>query len=214
MSDILGERLIQTPSSAIATILLAHGAGAAMDSSFMNLLADTLFEHDIEVIRFEFPYMQERRTLGKKRPPNKVAELVKHWQHMVKWAEMRGTLPIFIGGKSLGGRTASMFFSEFPVAALGCICYGYPFHPPKKPDSLRVDHLVKLQKALLILQGTRDPFGVPEEVAGYGLTDRVQLHWLESGDHDFSPLKRSGLTQSQLIEQAAAYTRQYIESIL
>lgn len=180
----------------------------------MNLLADSLFEQSIEVIRFEFPYMQERRTLGKKRPPNKVAELVEHWQYMVEWAEARGNIPIFIGGKSLGGRTASMFFSENPDAVQGCICYGYPFHPPKKPDSLRVDHFAELQQTLLVLQGTRDPFGVPEEVAGYGLTDRVQLQWLESGDHDFSPLKRSGLTQLQLIELAGSHTRQYIERFL
>lgn len=181
-----------------ATLLLAHGAGAPMDSEFMDLLSTSLGAQGVRVLRFEFPYMAERRQGGGKRPPNPMAVLQQSFRE--HHAALSGT--VYIGGKSLGGRVASMLASE--LAPAGVICFGYPFHPPAKPERTRTEHLATLEVPLLIIQGTRDPFGKPDEVAGYDLDERIQLCWLDSGDHDFKPLKRSGLTQRQLIDQAAS----------
>ncbi len=83
------------------------------------------------------------------------------------------------------------------------ICFGYPFHPPGKPEKLRTEHLAPLRTRSLILQGTRDALGKPEEVATYTLSNQLQVSWLDTGDHDLKPLKSSGLTQADLIDQAA-----------
>lgn len=193
-SDIL----IDTPADEIqATLLLAHGAGAPMDSEFMQMLAQALCRHGIRVLRFEFPYMAARRIDGRKRPPNPMPALLTHFRELL----VRQPGPVFIGGKSMGGRVASLLAEEPGVS--GTLCFGYPFHPPGKPDKLRTAHLLELTRPVLIVQGNRDPFGKAVDVAGYRLSEQVQLHWLESGDHDFRPLKASGRTQSQLIEQAA-----------
>ena len=182
---------------ALATLLLAHGAGAPMDSDFMNALSSRLGEQGVRVLRFEFPYMAQRRQGGSKRPPNPMPVLLDGFRE--RYAALSG--PVFIGGKSMGGRVASMLADE--LAAAGLICFGYPFHPPGKPQRTRTEHLATLSTPALILQGTRDPLGKPDEVAGYRLSGQIQVSWLESGDHDFKPLKRSGLTQADLIEQAA-----------
>src|SRR5690554_5331116 len=187
-----------------ATLLLAHGAGAPMDSDYLDLLAAALAAQGIKVLRFEFPYMAARRESGGKRPPNPMPVLQDSFR--LHYQALSG--PLFIGGKSMGGRVASLLADE--LGAAGLICFGYPFHPPGKPDKPRTAHLVQLRTPALILQGTRDPFGKPEEVAGYELSGQIQLSWLESGDHDFKPLKSSGLDQQQLIEQAARHTHEFL----
>ena len=183
--------------TARATLLLAHGAGAPMDSDFMNLLATALARRGIRVLRFEFPYMAQRREGGSKRPPNPMPVLRAHF--LERYASLGE--PAFVGGKSMGGRVASMVVDE--LDALGVLCFGYPFHPPGRPERTRTGHLAGLVRPGLVVQGTRDPFGKPEEVAGYDLSAQLRVHWLESGDHDFKPLRSSGLTQTQLVEQAA-----------
>ena len=188
-----------------AALLLAHGAGAPMDSDFMNLLSGRLGARGVRVLRFEFPYMADRRQGGGKRPPNPMPVLLDGFRE--RYAALSG--PVFIGGKSMGGRVASMLADE--LAAPGLICFGYPFHPPGKPERTRTDHLAELTTSSLILQGTRDPLGKPEEVAGYQLSRQIQVSWLESGDHDFKPLKRSGLTQVDLIDQAAERTLAFMQ---
>ena len=180
-----------------ATLLLAHGAGAPMDSPFMTQLAAALSTRGIKVVRFEFPYMAARREDGRKRPPNPMPVLEQCMRELA--AEISG--PLFLGGKSMGARVASQLAAE--VGAAGFICFGYPFHPPGKPERTRIEHLQQITCPGLIVQGTRDPFGKPEEVAGYGLPGNVRVHWLASGDHDFKPLKRSGLIQADLIEESA-----------
>ncbi|GAA6131519.1 alpha/beta family hydrolase [Halopseudomonas sabulinigri] len=191
-----------------ATLVLGHGAGAPMDSPFMALLAAQLALRGVRVLRFEFPYMAARRRDGGKRPPNPMPVLQAHLR------ELCGELdqPFFVGGKSMGGRVASMLAGE--LGARGFLCFGYPFHPPGKPEKTRIAHLQQLECPGLILQGTRDPFGKPEEVAAYTLDTRLQLHWLDSGEHDFKPLKASGRTQQELIaeaaEVAAGFCRQHL----
>lgn len=205
--------VLYTPAArANAVIVLAHGAGAAMDSPFMNTLANALAQQQFDVARFEFPYMQDRRHTGVKKPPNRMPVLVEHWARVLCDLAAHSTLPVIIGGKSMGGRAATMLLSDLDGELmtrrrlLGGVCFGYPFHPPGKPETLRVDHLQKLPLPLVIFQGERDPFGKPEEVAGYSLDSHVRVHWLSAADHDFKPLRRSGQTQDTVIDRVAALT--------
>lgn len=188
----------EPPLAPWATLLLAHGAGAPMDSTFMSSLAASVAGHGFRVARFEFPYMASRRETGRKRPPDRMPVLEQAFLDLT--AEIPG--PLFIGGKSMGGRVASLIADR--CDAMGVICFGYPFHPPGRPERTRVEHLHGLELPGLILQGTRDPFGKPEEVSGYALSPQVRVVWLDGGDHDLKPLKKSGATQADLIEAAAA----------
>lgn len=189
-------------------LVLAHGAGAPMDSDFMEKMASLLAERGIGVIRFEFPYMRQRRNGGKKRPPDRQPVLLDHWRQVIEKLGNRKAL--FIGGKSMGGRMASMLVDELPVQ--GCICLGYPFHPPSKPEKTRTEHLQALEAPVLIVQGTRDALGKQEEVAGYELSDSISLCWLEDGDHDLKPRVRSGFTHDQHLKQAADAIAEFIRA--
>jgi uncharacterized protein len=191
----------------VATLVLGHGAGAPMDSDFMNRLSASLAAQGLRVLRYEFSYMALRRS-GTRRPPDAMPVLQSRLMGLL--AGIEG--PLFIGGKSMGGRVASMVADQAGVS--GVICYGYPFHPPGKPERTRTEHLMHLQTPALILQGTRDPFGKPEEVGSYPLSHRIRIAWLESGDHDFKPLRRSGQTQAGLIDQAAEATARFVETCL
>lgn len=184
-------------SACPVTMLLAHGAGAPMDSPFMQSMAEGLTASGMRVARIEFPYMADRRRNGKKRPPNPMPQLLDAYREAA--GLVGGSL--VLAGKSMGGRVASMLADE--LGALAVVCFGYPFHPPGKPEKTRVEHLRDIRTPALILQGTRDPLGRPDEVLGYALGPQVRVEWLDSGDHDFKPLKASGLTQQDLIEQAA-----------
>jgi predicted alpha/beta-hydrolase family hydrolase len=186
--------LFDGPENAQATILLAHGAGAPMDAAAMNQLVSTLAGAGFRVARFEFAYMAARRQ-GHRKPPPRAETLQNEYRAAIDALACAGTL--IIGGKSMGGRVASMvaddLFREGRIA--GLLCIGYPFHPPQKPEKLRTAHLEDLQIPTLIAQGTRDPFGTREEVAGYRLSAKIEIAWFEDGDHDLKPRKRvSGLT--------------------
>jgi predicted alpha/beta-hydrolase family hydrolase len=176
----------------------AHGAGAPMDSAWMKTFAAGLGSAGVRVVRFEFPYMAARRTSGSRRPPDREAVLLETWRNLV--GELGGGSKLAIGGKSMGGRMASMVADELGVRAL--VCFGYPFHAPGRPDKPRVAHLADLQTATLILQGTRDPFGGAADVAGYALSPNIEMHWLPDGDHDLSPGAASGRTRAQSWEEA------------
>ena len=181
------------------TIVLAHGAGAPMDSPFMDQMAGELAGLGCRIARFEFPYMAKRRLDGKKRGPDRAPVLLEFFGGVVD--QLGDPDKLVIGGKSMGGRMASMVADDLGVA--GLVCLGYPFHPPGKPENLRTEHLTGLKTATLICHGTRDPFGTPDEIAAYDLADTIALHWVADGDHDFKPRKSSGRTQSQNIKDAA-----------
>lgn len=182
------ELLTTGPADATATLMLAHGAGAAMDSDWMNKMAEGLGKAGLRVIRFEFAYMAARRQ-GERRPPPRADRVMGEYREAVVQAAVKG--PLFIGGKSMGGRVASMVAQELYDARkiAGLICLGYPFHPPGKPAELRTAHLEKLTVPTLVCQGTRDPFGTRDEVPGYGLSPSIEVFWLEDGDHDLKPRK-------------------------
>lgn len=180
-------------------LVLAHGAGAPMDSPFMDSMAELMAAQGIGVVRFEFPYMVERRENGKKRPPNKQDVLLETWREVI--ADVGNAKKLVIGGKSMGGRMASLIADEQQVA--GLVCLGYPFHPPGKPEKLRTEHLQDLQTPTLIVQGTRDKLGNQEEVEGYDLSTAIELLWLEDGDHDLKPRVKSGHSHEEHLQLAA-----------
>ena len=184
------DTLTDGPPNAPLTLALAHGAGAPMDSDFMNVIAEGVAGHGYRVVRFEFPYMAERRATGKKKPPNTAAILIETWQAVI--ADL-GPERLVIGGKSMGGRIASMVADAAGVR--GLVCLGYPFHPPGRPDKLRTDHLADLKTPTLICQGERDPFGTVDEVKGFRLSNSIRFHWAPDGDHGLKPRKKSGHTE-------------------
>jgi len=176
--------------------LFAHGAGADANSAFMTTIAQGLAAQGIRVARFNFPYMQQRLLDGIKRPPNRAPQLVEFFTQLV----MNVDQPVYIGGKSMGGRIASMVAAqgkaELNKKIKGIICLGYPFHPQGKPEKLRIEHLKDISAPVLIAQGTRDKLGSQEEVSNYNLGKDIDFLWLEDGDHDFKPRIKSGFTQN------------------
>jgi len=200
-------------SPAVATVLLAHGAGAAMDSPGMTSIATALCGQGLRVVRFEFGYMAARRE-GIRKPPPKADLLNPEYLEAVEQRRAEFYGPILIGGKSMGGRVASMVADELYAQRKisGLVCLGYPFHPPDKPQQLRTAHLAELKTPALICQGTRDPFGTREEVPGYLLSDAIEILWLEDGDHDLKPRKRiSGFSAADhlrtMAEAVAGFAR-------
>jgi hypothetical protein len=192
------EFLFDGPEDARFTLLLSHGAGAPMDFASLNATAKALAAAGIRVARFEFGYMAARRT-GTRRPPPRAETVMPEYIAAVDdLGPTKG--PLLIGGKSMGGRVASMvadvLFDAGRIA--GLVCLGYPFHPPEKPTQLRTAHLKGLRTPTLIVQGTRDEFGVPAEVETYDLSPSIETLWLEDGDHDLKPRKAiSGFTTAQ-----------------
>jgi predicted alpha/beta-hydrolase family hydrolase len=192
--------------TAPVTILLAHGAGASMDSPSMTATAKALSTAGVQVARFEFHYMAARRYGHRKPPPR--AETVNP-EYIKAIADLRAkgvTGKLIIGGKSMGGRVASMVADEMFARGeiAGLVCLGYPFHPPGKPDQLRTKHLIGLKTPTLIFQGTRDDFGTRDEVATYGLSPAIEVIWLEDGDHDLKPRKAiSGLSTGDHLKTVA-----------
>ncbi|HLA32849.1 MAG TPA: alpha/beta family hydrolase [Pseudomonas sp.] len=189
------------PAEARATLILAHGAGAPMDSDFMQQMAQGLAACGIAVLRFEFAYMAARRLDGKKRPPNPQAKLLEQWREVYAQVRQQVAGPLAIGGKSMGGRIASLLADELGADAL--VCLGYPFYAVGKPDKPRVAHLAELHTPTLIIQGERDALGDRQTVAGYALSDAIKLHWLTAADHDLKPLKSSGFSHQQHLQAAA-----------
>ncbi|HZD24966.1 MAG TPA: alpha/beta family hydrolase [Alphaproteobacteria bacterium] len=200
--------LIDGPADAALTLALAHGAGAPMDSDFMTAMAAALAGHGIRVARFEFPYMAQRRSGGPKRPPDREPVLLEHWRRVI--AEL-GSQRLAIGGKSLGGRLASLIADEARVK--GLVCLGYPFHPTGRPERLRTAHLADLATPTLIVQGARDPFGTREEATGYALSPAIQFFWCPDGNHDLVPRRASGVTREDNWRAAAAATAGFLHAL-
>ena len=148
--------------------------------------------------------MAQRRVDDKKRPPNTAKILMETWRDV---AAHLGHENLIVGGKSMGGRMASMLARELEDAGdpvKGLVCLGYPFHPPGKPEKAegRLAHLTDMQTPTLILQDTRDTFGTIEQVPHFPLSEAIQVHWLEDGDHGFKPRKKSGRSEAQNWQEA------------
>lgn len=197
------------PGDAALTIVLAHGAGAAMDSRFMNVIAQGLAREGGRVARFEFPYMRARREGGKRGAPDREPVLLDAWREVI--ADLGGGSRLVIGGKSMGGRIASMVADECEVR--GLVCLGYPFHPPGKPVGARVKHLAAMQTPALIVQGTRDMFGAREEVEKYNLSRHIRFAWIDDGDHSFKPRARSGRSEADNLDAATATVSAFVKQL-
>jgi predicted alpha/beta-hydrolase family hydrolase len=198
--------LTDGPKDAESTFVFAHGAGGAMDTPFMTRVARGLGERGIRVVRFEFPYMAARREGKKSGAPDRQPVLLDSWREVV--ANLGGGAKVAIGGKSLGGRIASMVADELEVRAL--VCFGYPFHPPGQPAKTRTEHLAALRTPALIIQGTRDPFGTQNDVAAYDLSKKIRIEWLTDGDHSFKPRKSSGVSEEENVERAIEVAAEFV----
>ena len=220
---------IKRSDAAKAQLVLAHGAGAGKEHEFMQAMSALFVERQIDVVLFNFPYMQTIKETGKRRPPDKADKLLQHFHDVVAHIETscvetgtvkhidtentHATLPTFIGGKSMGGRMATMSIEDMP-SVKGAVAFGYPFHPPGKPEKTRTDHLQTVTKPLLIVQGERDTFGTKDEVTTYGLCPTIELAFLVDGDHSFKPRKASGFTQEAHLKTAVDMACDFIAKTL
>lgn len=206
--------LFDGPQDARVTILLAHGAGAPMDSASLTAAAKALADAEFRVARFEFGYMAGRRQGVRKPPPKAETVMPEYVSAIDDLGPTNG--PLLIGGKSMGGRVASMIAdAEYSAKRIaGLVCLGYPFHPPGRPEQLRTKHLLGMKTPALIVQGTRDEFGTRYEVGDYGLSDEIEVAWLEDGDHDLKPRKAiSGFTTAQHLKTMAETVRAWVDRI-
>ncbi len=199
--------ITEGPPAAAARLVLAHGAGAPMTSPFMEKITRLLSERGLGVSRFEFAYMAGRREDGKRRPPPRAERLVDEYKAAVAAVAQRlerGAM-LLIGGKSMGGRVASLLADELygQSRIAGLVCLGYPFHPPGKPEALRTAHLEHLRAPALIVQGERDPFGSRGEVEALKLAPSIRFAWAGDGDHDLGPRGGSGFTRAGNLAEAA-----------
>lgn len=181
------------PACGPVTVVLAHGAGNPMDAPFLEAVARGLAAGGQRVARFEFPYMARRRVDGVTRPPDPLPILRQAWLQAI--ADLGGGPRLVIGGKSMGGRIASLVADESGVRGLACL--GYPFHPVGKPERTRIQHLAALRTRTLVLQGERDPFGTVADVAAYPLSPAVTVRWIPDGDHSWTPRVSSGRAPDQ-----------------
>ena len=201
---LIKEFLINGPEDAPMTFIFAHGAGKGMSTPFMDRIAAAVADAGFRVVRFHFPYMENMVRTGVRKPPNSgaalqkcYADVVAHFKDMARYDPRS----LVIGGKSMGGRIASMIADYHRVAGVACL--GYPFHAPSKPQKTRFDHLRKMRTPVLICQGERDIFGNRAEVSGYGLPETVRIEWIPDGDHSFKPRKKSGHTEENNVGTAA-----------
>ncbi len=187
-------------------LLLAPGAGAPMTSPFLETIAALIAERGIRVSRFSFGYLTARAS-STRRPPPRAELLIPEYQRAIDrvLASCPPGQKLIIGGKSMGGRIASMMADEQHAAGriAGLVCLGYPFHPTGKPEQLRTAHLGSMRCPALIVQGERDPFGSRAEVEAMTLSPAIRFAWIGDGDHDLGPRGGSGFTRKGNLAAAA-----------
>lgn len=189
-------------------IVLTHGAGSGKNSPFMAAFAEGLASRGLRVGLFDFPYMTEIERTGRRRPPNPLPVLIDCWKAIIAETGPEG---LVIGGKSMGGRVASLVADECRVA--GLVCLGFPFHAPGRPPGGRIEHLCNLTSPTLICQGERDPFGTRSEVTDYSLAPAIRLTWLSDGDHGFKPRRKSGLTERRNWDTALDAVADFVHAL-
>ncbi|HXI13853.1 MAG TPA: alpha/beta fold hydrolase [Thermoanaerobaculia bacterium] len=198
MNDFLSEG----PRDSGLRFVLAHGAGSGMRTPFMAAVSRALGAEGIEVVRFEFPYMKSGR-----KAPDREPVLLETWRSVVE--QLGGGSGLVIGGKSMGGRIGSMVADE--VGARGLVCLGYPFHPPGKPETLRTAHLEAITTPTLIVQGTRDAFGTPLDVAGYKLSSAIRIEWIQDADHSLKQRSKKVGSEEENLRQAVSAMTTFIK---
>ncbi len=204
--------LLVRPAKARRLLVLAHGAGAGMSHPFMEMLAGELAGVGVATLRYQFPYMEERR-----RVPDAPAVLAATVVAAVQVAaEAAPGLPLLAGGKSMGGRMTSQAAAQHPLDGVrGLVFFGFPLHPPKQPGTKRADHLAKVTVPMLFLQGTRDTFADLKLLRPVcaKLGSRATLHVMETADHSFHVLKSSGRSDGEVLRELAETTVSWAEGI-
>lgn len=195
--------LLLLPARAACLLVLAHGAGAGMNHTFMSAIANQLADDNIATLRYQFPYMEQRRGVPDKQPilTATVAAAV------ATAAQLGPGLPLFAGGKSMGGRMTSLAASEQKLEAVrGLIFWGFPLHPPKRPSTKRAEHLNLVKQPMLFLQGTRDDLAdlTLLRPTCENLGPQTTLHIIEDADHSFHVLKRSGKTDAEVLAELSS----------
>lgn len=209
---IMIEWFKSTTQPAIAQFVFAHGAGAGSDSDFMQYMAKVISEQGVDVGLFDFEYMQIAKQTNKRRPPERAPKLLTYYEQIL--TQTQPNLPLFIGGKSMGGRMASMLACTTKQPVKGVIAFGYPFHPPGKPEKLRTEHFGDIHCPFLVLQGERDTFGTREELKTIAMPKQPNFVWLTDGDHSLKPRKKSGVTEQENLKAAAFSTVKFIKHIV
>ena len=182
--------------------VFAHGAGAGMNHPFMQRAAEALEARGIAPHRFDFPYMQAKKS--RPDPPAVAEEAVR--QAVAEAARQHPGLPILAGGKSFGGRMTSQAQASQPMPGVrGLVFFGFPLHPPGRPGTSRAEHLTAVAVPMLFLQGTRDEFAQLDllQQVVRGLGDRATLHLVEDGDHSFKAPKRTGKSEADVMNELA-----------
>lgn len=184
------------------TIVLAHGAGANQLHGFMRLFANGLASRGFDAMTFNFVYTERGKSV-----PDQKAKLESCYRAVIRESLNHKKLKknrLLIGGKSMGGRIASQVVAEGEEGVSGLVFLGYPLHPPGQPDKLRTEHWNSIKVPMLFLQGTRDPFGSPDEIKAFikkfGL--RAKIYPIETGDHSFKVQKSVGLSQDEVYLKA------------
>ena len=200
------------------TVVLGHGAGASQTSGFMRMFAKGLAARGLDVMTFNFVYMEQGRSV-----PDQKHKLEDCFQAVIETARKNRKLKnnrVVIGGKSMGGRIASQVMAgevreTFAEDVVGLVFLGYPLHPPGQPTKLRVEHLEHIKKPLLFVQGTRDALGSPDEIKPYvkNLRPAAKFHEIEGGDHSFKAPKKFGMPQEQIFETAMDEIDRWVRSL-
>jgi len=217
MENILISKIENKVGKPIAQIIFAHGAGADMYHEFMEQVSVLLNKANINVLRFNFTYMDKRIAVGKRYPPDRMPKLIDCYKRVIADFSAidsgQTKLPLFIGGKSMGSRVAATIAAGDDIAMLiqGVFCIGYPFHPSKNPEKLRLEPLQNTQKPVLIIQGDRDTLGSQVEIKQYEVSPLCQTIFLPDGDHSLKPRVKSGYTHQQHIETAVNAIVAFIE---
>jgi predicted alpha/beta-hydrolase family hydrolase len=196
-------------------VLLAHGAGADMHAAALVAVADALADARVPSLRFDFPY----RSAGR-RAPDRPAVLEATVRDAAAELARRTRLPttrLVVGGRSMGGRYASMVAADAddPLAVLGVLLLGYPLHPAGKPQQTRVEHFPRLRVPCLFVSGTRDSLASRDALtaATRAIRGKVTRHWLETVDHGFRPLKASGRSSGEVLDEVAHVTVEWVGSL-
>jgi len=208
--------LINNSEKSVAQVIFAHGAGADMHHEFMGQITSLFNQANINVLRFNFPYMDKRIALGKRYPPDRMPKLIECYKQVINdfiASNNENKLPIFIGGKSMGSRVAATLAGDDETSELiqGVFCLGYPFHPPKKTEKLRLEPLQNTRKPVLIAQGERDTLGSKIEISDYEISNLCQFFFLSDGDHSLKPRVKSGFTHQQHMESAVHAIARFIQ---
>jgi hypothetical protein len=199
------------PPQADGALVLAHGAGAGMHHRFLEALAGELAGHRVATLRYQFPYSEAGR-----RRPDPPTVLVHAVEQAIAAARELTRLPLFAGGKSMGGRMTSTAAAAKELPGLrGLVFFGFPLHPAGKPGTSRADHLARVGLPMLFLQGDRDRLAELELLRPVlePLGHRAHLHVVEGADHGFHVLQRSGRTDEDVLAELAATTAAWLRTL-